>query len=160
MKHDAALREHLVKLLDWKDGHATFDAAVDGIPAEDRGKVPDGAAHSLWQLVEHLRLAQRDIVDFCLNPEYEEPDWPDDYWPSHPAAPSAAVWDDALAGYREDRTRMIDLARDTSLDLFGRIPHGTGQSYLREILLVADHNAYHIGQIVLVRRLLGNWPAA
>jgi hypothetical protein len=158
MKHDA-LREHLVKLLDWKDAHATFDAAVDGIPAEDRGKIPDGASHSLWQLIEHLRLAQRDIVDFCFNAAYEEPDWPDDYWPLHPEPPSAAVWDESIAGYREDRARMIEMAKDTSVDLFGRIPHGTGQTYMREILLLADHNAYHIGQIVLVRKLIGNWPA-
>ena len=159
MKPDASLREHLVKLLDWKDAHATFDAAVEGVPQADRGVVPEGASHSLWQLVEHLRLAQRDILDFCVNPAYEEPDWPDDYWPRDPAPPSAGAWDESLAGYREDRDRLIALAKDTSLDLHQRIAHGTGQTVLREILLVADHNAYHIGQIVLVRRLIGSWPA-
>ncbi|HET9250842.1 MAG TPA: DinB family protein [Candidatus Eisenbacteria bacterium] len=160
MNADASLREHLVALLDWKDAHATFDKAVEGVAAEDRGKVPDGATHSIWQVVEHLRLAQRDILDFCVNAKYEEPDWPDDYWPLNPAPPSAAAWDESLAGYREDRGRMMDLAKDASTDLFARIPHGTGQTYLREILLVADHNAYHIGQIVLIRRLLGIWPGA
>ena len=159
MKPDASLREHLVKLLDWKDAHATFDAAVDGVSQADRGVVPEGATHSLWQLVEHLRLAQRDILDFCVNPGYEEPDWPDDYWPRDPVPPSAGAWDESLAGYREDRDRLIALAKDTSLDLHQKIPHGTGQTVLRELLLVADHNAYHIGQIVLVRRLLGSWPA-
>ena len=158
MKSEASLREHLVELLDWKDAHATFDKAVDGIPVEDRGRVPEGALHSLWQVVEHLRLAQKDILDFCVNAGYQEPDWPDDYWPQDPVPPSAEAWDECLAGYREDRARMMKLAKDTSLDLFSRIPHGTGQTYLREILLVADHNAYHIGQIVLLRRLLGNWP--
>ena len=160
MKPDASLRDHLVKLLDWKDSHATFDAAVEGIPIEDRGKIPPGASHSLWQLVEHLRLAQHDIHDFCVHAEYEEMDWPDDYWPFDPVPPSETEWDESLAGYREDRALMIELARNDSIDLHARIPHGTGQSYLREILLVADHNAYHIGQIVLVRKLLGCWPAA
>ena len=158
MKSEASLREQLVALLDWKDAHATFDRSVEGVPLEDRGKVPDGATHSLWQIVEHLRLAQKDILDFCVNPAYEEPDWPDDYWPLNPVPPSDEAWDAAILAYREDRVRVMELAKDTSLDLFTRIPHGTGQTYLREILLVADHNAYHIGQIVLLRRLLGNWP--
>lgn len=159
MKSEASFREHLVALLDWKDAHATFDKAVEGVGDADRGKVPDGATHSIWQVVEHLRLAQKDILDFCVNAEYEEPDWPDDYWPMNPVPPGAEAWEESLAGYREDRARMMDLARDASRDLFARIPHGTGQTYLREILLVADHNAYHIGQIVLLRRLLGSWPA-
>ena len=160
MKPDASLREHLVQLLDWKDAHASFDAAVEGVPIEHRGAVPPGASHSLWQLVEHLRLAQHDIHDFCVNPGYEEMDWPDDYWPFDPAPPSPEAWDESLKGYREDRTRMIELAKDTAVDLHARIPHGTGQTYLREILLVADHNAYHIGQIVFVRKMLGSWPAS
>ena len=160
MKSEASLREQLVALLDWKDAHATFDRSVEEVPLEDRGKVPEGATHSLWQIVEHLRLAQKDILDFCVNPAYEEPDWPDDYWPLNPVPPSDEAWDAAILGYREDRVRMMELAKDTSLDLFSRIPHGAGQTYLREILLVADHNAYHIGQIVLLRRLLGNWPGA
>ena len=158
MKADPALREHLVALLDWKDAHVTFDKAVEGVSSGDRGRVPDGATHSLWQVVEHLRLAQKDILDFCVNATYEEPDWPDDYWPMNPAPPSDEAWEECLAGYREDRTRMMDLAKNESVDLFSRIPHGTGQTVLREILLVADHNAYHIGQIVLLRRLLGSWP--
>lgn len=156
---DASLREHLAKLLDWKDAHATFDAAVEGIAPEDRGKLPEGAPHSLWQLVEHLRLAQHDILDFCVNASYEEPDWPDDYWPQ-PEPPSAEAWDESLAGYREDRARAIAIANDTSIDLHARIAHGAGQTYLRELLLIADHNAYHIGQIVLIRKILGSWPAS
>lgn len=160
MKPDASLRDHLVKLLDWKDAHASFDAAVEGVSIEHRGAVPPGASHSLWQLVEHLRLAQHDIHDFCVNPNYEEMDWPDDYWPFDPAPPSAGAWDESVAGYRADRARMIEIAKDASIDLHARIPHGTGQTYLREILLVADHNAYHIGQIVLVRKMLGSWPAS
>ena len=159
MKPDESLREHLVQLLDWKDAHASFDASVEGVAPEQRGVVPQGSVYSLWQLVEHLRLAQHDILDFCVNPKYEEMDWPDDYWPAEPEPPSDAAWEDSLAGYREDRNRFIALAKDTSLDLHQKIQHGTGQTYLREILLVADHNAYHIGQIVLVRRLLGSWPA-
>jgi hypothetical protein len=153
----SALREQLVKFLDWREAHLDFDAAVDGIPADLRGAVPPGLPHSPWQLLEHLRIAQHDILDFCVNPRYEEMKWPDDYWPAA-APPSAGAWDESLASYRRDRTAMQDLARDSKIDLYARIPHGSGQTYLREILLVVDHAAYHIGQLVLVRRLLGIWP--
>jgi hypothetical protein len=108
-------------------------------------------------LVEHLRLAQHDILDFCVNPEYEEMTWPDDYWPRQPAPPSAKAWDESLAAYRADLAKMQALVRDPAIDLFARVPQGTGQTYLREALLVADHTAYHVGQIVLVRRQLGIW---
>jgi uncharacterized damage-inducible protein DinB len=121
--------------------------------------VPEGLPYSPWQLLEHLRLAQHDILDFCLNPSYEEMNWPDDYWPASPSPPSAAAWDDSVAAYRRDLEAMQRLAGDPKIDLFATIPHGSGQTYLREILLVVDHAAYHIGQIVLVRRSLGNWKS-
>jgi hypothetical protein len=156
--NDSALRSHLVSLIDWHDAHVDFDTAVDAIPEDKRGRVATGASHSLWQLVEHLRRAQHDILDFCRNPGYRELRWPDDYWPEDPDPPPGA-WDDALAGYRADREAMQALARDPAIDLFAVIPHGSGQTYLREVLLVADHAAYHIGQIVLVRRMLGIWDA-
>ena len=158
MIDDKALRGQLVKLLDFEEAHVGFDRAVKGIPARLRGKVPAGAEHSLWQLVEHLRIAQDDILEFCRTAKYKKKKWPDDYWPASPAPRSASAWTKAIAAYRRDRKAFQRLAADTKRDLFATIPHGTGQTYLREILLAADHAAYHIGQIVAVRRLLGIWP--
>jgi hypothetical protein len=160
MTNDAALREQLKKLLDWDDAHVGFDKAVEGIPAELRGKKPDGAPYSAWQLLEHLRIAQHDILDFCRNPNYREMKWPDDYWPASAAPASAADWDASVKQFREDRTAFQDLAADPRIDLFAKIPHGQGQTYLREILLEADHAAYHIGELVVVRRLLGAWKSS
>ena len=151
------LRDQLVHYLDWHDAHADFDTAVKAIPATLRGAVPAGLPYSVWQLLEHLRLAQHDILDFCVNPSYKEMTWPEDYWPASASPPSEAAWDESIAAYRRDREAMQRLARDPAIDPFAAIPHGSGQTYLREILLVVDHAAYHIGQIVLVRRLLGNW---
>jgi uncharacterized damage-inducible protein DinB len=154
---DAPLRELVGRLLDWQDAHVAFDAAVDGIPPELRGAQPDGVPYSPWQLLEHIRVTQRDILDFCRDPAYEEPRWPEDYWPVSPVPPEADAWDASIAGVREDRDALKEMAADRALDLFAEIPHGTGQTYLRELLLVADHNAYHVGQLILVRRLLGIW---
>jgi len=159
MTTDAALREQVRKMLAWEDAHVGFDKAVEGIPAEMRGKQPGGAPYSPWQLVEHLRIAQKDILEFCRNPKYEEMKWPDDYWPTSPAPKSAAEWDDSVRRYHEDLKALQDLAADSSIDLFAKIPHGSGQTYLRELLLVADHTAYHVGQLVVVRRLLGIWKS-
>ena len=156
---NAALRAQLVTFLDWHDAHPDFDAAVDGMPPALRGAVPKGLPYSPWQLLEHLRLAQHDIHDFCVNASYREMKWPDDYWPSSPEPPSPGAWDESVAAYRRGREAMQRLAADQAIDLFAKIPHGSGQTYLREILLVVDHAAYHIGQIVLVRRLLGNWSS-
>ena len=159
MSADRPLREHLRKLLDWQDAHVDFDGAVENIAPDKRGSVPAGIPFSPWQLLEHLRITQHDILDFCRNPEYKERSWPKEYWPDAPAPPSASAWDESLAQYRRDRDQLIELAADASVDLFATIPHGTGQTYLRELLLVADHNAYHVGQLILVRRGLGIWPA-
>jgi uncharacterized damage-inducible protein DinB len=156
---DAALRELLSKQLAWEDAHASFDAAVANVPVEARGQQPAGVPHSLWQIVEHLRRAQHDILDFCRNADYQELKWPDDYWPPSPEPPQAGAWDESIAQYREDRRAFQDLTLDPDIDLYARIPHGSGQTYLREILLAADHAAYHVGQLVLVRRLLGIWSS-
>ena len=155
-----SIRDHLVRLLDWRDARVEYDVAVDGIGPEHRGKVPAGLPYSPWQLVEHIRIAQNDILDFCINASYREKQWPDDYWPSSPSPPSDAAWDESVAAYVRDRDALKQMVRDPKIDLTGKIPHGTGQTYLREVLLVADHAAYHVGEIVLVRRLLGIWPAA
>ena len=157
MTIDASLREHVRRLLAWKDAHADFDAAVADVPPHMRGTVPPGLPHSLWQLVEHIRTAQHDILDFCRNPNYKEMTWPDDYWPRSPAPPSEAAWEESLSRVRVDRAALQQLAGDRSIDLGTAIPHGKGQTYLRELLLVADHTAYHVGQLVIVRQLLGIW---
>lgn len=156
---DRALRVQLQRLLSWQDAHVGFDRAVKGIPPRLRGVAPEGFAHSPWQLVEHMRLAQQDILEFCRSPRYKEKTWPDDYWPQTPRPPSAAAWEKALASFRRERRAVQRLAADRRLNLFARIPHGSGQTYLREILLVADHTAYHVGQLVDVRRALGIWKS-
>jgi len=154
---EKALRAQLVKLLDFEEAHVGFDRAVTGIPPRVRGQLPAGAEHTLWQLLEHLRIAQADILEFCTTAKYKEKKWPDDYWPKPPGPRNAAAWSGAIAGYRRDRKALQRLAADPKIDLLAAIPHGTGQTYLREILLVADHNAYHLGQIVALRRRLGAW---
>ena len=157
MADEQALRAQLVKLLDFREAHVDFDRAVKGIPARFRGQRPRGVEHSLWQLVEHLRIAQADILEFCLAAKYTEKKWPDDYWPKSPVPPSAAAWSASIAGYRRERKALRQLAANRRIDLFATIPHGTGQTYLREILLVVDHGSYHVGQIVALRRQLGIW---
>ena len=152
-----AIRDLLSNALAWQDAHATFDDVVAGIPAEARGTQPAGLPYSAWQLVEHLRITQRDILDFCVDANYKEKKWPDDYWPSSPAPESAAAWDGSIRAFVADRKALQALAADTSLDLEAKIPHGSGQTYLRELVLIIDHSAYHVGQLVLVRRLLGVW---
>jgi hypothetical protein len=154
--NDDALREHLARVLDWGDAHATFDDAVQGIAPDLRGRRPDGLPYSPWELLEHLRITQRDILDFC-RPGYREMTWPDDYWPSSPEPPSSAAWDESVAAYRADRDALKAIALDRKQDLLAPVPDGTGQTYLREILLAADHAAYHVGELVAVRRLLGAW---
>jgi hypothetical protein len=155
---DQTLRTHLVRLLSWQDAHVSYDAAVTGLPEPLRGVRPAGLPYSPWELVEHLRLAQEDILDFCRNPEYRERSFPAEYWPASVQPPSAAAWDRSVAAHVNDREALVRLAADPGLDLCAGIPHGSGQTYLRELLLVADHGAYHVGQLVLVRRLLGCWP--
>lgn len=157
MADDTPYREQVRKLLDWEDAHVGFDAAVAGIPVALRGKAPRNVPHSPWQLVEHLRITQHDILDFCRNVDYTEMTWPDDYWPRTPTPPTAAAWTRSVRQFREDRAAMQQLAMDPGIDLTARIPHGSGQTYLRELVLAADHAAYHVGQLVLVRRLLGIW---
>jgi hypothetical protein len=157
MANDTATREMLARVLSWEDAHVGFETAIDGLPAGLRGVRPEGAPYSAWELVEHLRIAQRDILDFCRGSDYKELEWPKDYWPAAPTPPSDDAWDQSVAQFLSDRQALADLAKDSSRDLHARIPHGTGQTILRELLLVADHAAYHIGEIVLVRRLLGAW---
>ena len=158
MATNKALRVQLAEFVDWHHAHLGFDAAVKGIPPRLRGVVPKGFAHSIWQVVEHIRIAQADILDFCINPTYvHDMTWPDDYWPRTPAPRSAGAWTKAIAAIRRDRKAMQRLAMNPRIDLFAKIPHGSGQTYMRELLLVGDHAAYHISHIVDIRRALGNW---
>ena len=156
-----ALRDHLERVLDWEDAHVGFDKAVDGIPPDKRGARAAGFEHSPWQLLEHIRLAQEDILDFCVNAEYQHTmQWPDDYWPNTPAPPNQKAWAESVASYASSRKDLKRVARDVE-DLTATVPTGQGnQTYLRAILLVADHTAYHVGQLVAVRRALGIWPGS
>jgi hypothetical protein len=159
MTTERALRDLLSRLLDWEDAHVGFDKAVADLPAKMRGAHAPGAPHSPWQLLEHLRITQHDILDFCVNPNYKELDWPHDYWPAAAAPPSPAAWSESVEQFRHDRRALQRLAADASIDLTATIAHGSGQTYGRELVLVADHTAYHVGQLILVRQLLGIWHA-
>jgi hypothetical protein len=152
------IRVLIARLLDWEDAHAGFDKVVGGLPRKLRAQVPPGLPYSPWQLLEHLRLTQEDILDFCLNPGYKERHWPDDYWPKSSSPPSPNAWDESVARFRKDREALKQLALNPGVDLLGKVPAGEGQTYLRELLLVADHTAYHLGELVVVRRALGAWP--
>lgn len=154
---DRALREQLAAVLQWEDAHASLDRVVAGVPLPRWSAGAPGLPYTLWQLLEHIRLAQHDILDFCRNPGYTELRWPDDYWPPGGATPSAHDVSASITALREDRKALIALALDSKIDLFAAIPHGTGQTYLRELLLSADHTSYHLGQMVVVRRALGIW---
>ena len=156
-KNDKALRQHVVKLLKGRDAHADFEAAIKDFPVELRGKTPKGAEHSAWELLEHLRIAQWDILDFSRNPEYKAREWPREYWPETQAPPNANAWTKSVKAFQKDLQTMCDLVVDEKTDLFAKIPHGDGQTILREALVAADHNAYHLGEMVLLRRLLGAW---
>ncbi|QJW95767.1 DinB family protein [Frigoriglobus tundricola] len=152
------LREHVLYLLRGGGAHLSFDKAVEGVPPHLRGAKVDPVPHTPWRLLEHLRLAQWDILQFTIDPAHTSPDWPAGYWPDGDAPPDAKAWDRAIAAYRADNAAMQALVADPATDLFAPLPHGTGQTVLREALLVADHAAYHLGQMVVVRRLLGCWP--
>ena len=158
MSDTRLLREQLVRFLDWEESHVGFDKAVDGLPADKHGTRPAGFEHSAWQLLEHLRIAQEDIFDFCVNANYEHRmKWPDDYWPKNPAPPNAKAWTDSIASYIRSREDLKRLAGEVE-DLTAKVPTGKAtHTYLRAILLAADHAAYHVGQLVAVRRALGVW---
>ena len=154
--NEKALRDHLAQVLDWDHAHIRFDDAVKEFPRELRGKRPAGGPHSPWELLEHLRLAQADILEFTRDSTYVSKKYPDDYWPSSEAPPTESAWDESVAAFRADLRAFLDLVADESIDLYARVPNGDGQTVLREILLTADHNAYHVGQLMMVRRILSS----
>jgi hypothetical protein len=155
--NDAAVREHVINLLKGGNAHADFEAAIKDFSAALRGKRPKGAEHSPWEVLEHLRIAQWDILEFARNPQHKSPDFPAGYWPAAAAPADQKEWDKSVRAFRADLKAMCALVADESVDLYARIPHGDGQTILREALLTADHNAYHLGEMVLLRRLLGTW---
>jgi hypothetical protein len=153
-------REIVASALDWDQAHITLEGALAGLAPDDRGKRSKGHPHSVWQLLEHHRLAQRDLLDFCRNPNYaHDLKWPDDYWPKSPEPPSDEAWKETLEQIERDRADLAQFTIDGVPDLTAKIPQGTGQTYLRTVLVAIDHAAYHLGQIVDVRRLIGSWPA-
>lgn len=157
MPDESALRKQIARTLDWEEAHAGFDSAVEGLAPDLRGKAPPGLPYSPWQLVEHIRRTQADILEFCQAPTYSEKEWPKDYWPETAAPPTAKAWDDAIAAVRRGRKALAALTLNAKTDLTATVPNGTSQTYLREVLLVADHTAYHVGELIVVRRLLGAW---
>lgn len=155
---DSILREHLRKLLAGREAHVDWTSALKGVPEKLHGARPAGAPHSLWEILEHTRIAQWDILEFSRDPKHVSPDWPSGYWPKSPAPAHSADWDKSVKAFHHDLQEMVKLVTDLKADLAAPISHGSGQTILREALLLADHNAYHLGQFVLVRRLLNSWP--
>jgi hypothetical protein len=157
MDQEKKLRQQLAKMIDWGEAHADLAAAVGDFPAELRGRVPEGMPHSAWQLLEHIRIALWDIVEFCHNPRHKSPKWPEGYWPKTAAPPDEKAWQKSVAAIQENLEALRQLIADPKHDLFAPLPGGSGQTLLREALLAADHNSYHVGQLMLVRKALGAW---
>jgi hypothetical protein len=151
------VREQVLALLRGGNAHVGFDDAVKDFPAKLHGTKPPGAEHTAWQLLEHMRIAQWDILQFSRSSKHVSPEWPGGYWPKTGKPPNSDAWQKSIASFKKDLKAMQELVEDPKTDLHARIAHGTGQTIFREALLVADHNAYHVGQLVLLRRLLGAW---
>ncbi len=154
---DHALRQHLLYVLKGGGAHAKFDDVIAQVPANLRGAKAVGLPHSPWMLLEHMRIAQWDILEFSRNAKHVSPKFPDGYWPASEAPASDAAWTQSVTNFQKDLKAMEALVNNPKTDLFGKLPWGDGQTVLREALLVADHNAYHLAQIVDVLRLLGAW---
>lgn len=157
MESEKILKEHLLSLLEGGNAHIKFNDAVKNFPATKINKIPTNLPYSAWQLLEHMRITQNDILDFIENPEYEYISWPDDYWPSKSKKATKSDWEKTVSGFNKDSDKLKSIVRGSKTDFYSKIPHGKGQTILREILLVADHNAYHLGEFLVVRRALGLW---
>ena len=160
MSTDAVLREQLLQLLNGRNAHLTFDDAVAGFPLEYINVRPPNVSYTPWHLVEHLRIAQWDILEFVRDPAHVSPKWPEGYWPAPDAQATPELWETSLAAFRADLGAVSDLVREPSVDLTADLPHAPGYTYLREVLLVADHNAYHVGEFAILRQIMGTWPQA
>lgn len=159
MTESDKLRKQIAAVLDWGEAHVTFEAAVADFPVKLRGVRPAGLPYSGWEQLEHMRIAQSDMLEFSRDPEHVSPAWPSGYWPTSPAPQSEKAWDESVRLFQADRDAFQKLVLDPANDLLAPIPHGKGQTLLREALLTADHNSHHLGQLILVRRLLGAWKA-
>ena len=157
MSDDQAIRDHVLKLLKGRQGHVNFETVLANLPEEFQGKKPEGAPHTPWQLLEHMRIAQWDILEFSRDSKHVSPKFPEGYWPHSEAPSDDDTWQKSVTALGADLQAMADLVADPSTDLYAPIPHGSGQTILREALLLADPNAYHLGQLVLLRRLLNIW---
>jgi len=160
MMAEKSLREHLKELLLGGSAHIRFEEVLMDWPTKLRGQKPARLPYSPWQILEHMRIAQWDILEFSRDARHVSPDFPDGYWPQQHEPPDATAWENSVNVFQDELRQMQQLVEDPSVDLFARIPHGEGQTILREALLVADHNAYHLGQLVVLRRLLENWKGA
>jgi hypothetical protein len=158
MKNEEALRQQVAKMLDWGEAHVDFDKALSHMPFKEQGRLAPGLPYSAWQLLEHMRIALWDILEFSLGSQHKSPKWPEGYWPATVAPPDDKAWKQSVDSFLGDLEGMRKLIIDPASDLFQPLAHGTGQTLLREALLVADHNAYHLGQLVLVRKALSAWP--
>lgn len=158
MNDQDRLRQGVADLLRGGHAHVTLDQALEGLPAEQRAERPDGFPYSVWEVLEHMRIAQEDILRYTLDPDWRSPPWPEGYWPERPGAVDDETWSATHDGFVRDRDALIAMVQDPQRDLAGLLPHGEGRTYLRQALVAADHNAYHLGQIVAVRRALGAWP--
>jgi uncharacterized damage-inducible protein DinB len=152
--HESTLRSQLITALSGREAHVDFDSAVKDFPAHLRAVKPPGAPHTAWQLLEHMRIAQHDILEFSRDPSHQSPDWPEGYWPKNDAPPDAKAWDRSVQAFKHDFRELEKLAGDSHLDLYKPFAHGTGQNLLREILLVATHNSYHLGQLMFLKKQL------
>jgi DinB superfamily len=158
VNHDQALREQLIALLKGGGAHVHFMDAIEGFPEAKRGTFVEGLPHTGWQLMEHVRIAQWDILEFSRDAKHVSPGFPEGYWPKTPVPPDEAAWAKSVQGFQRDLQEMVKLVKNPKTDLCSPIPHGDGQTILREALVLADHNAYHLGQLVDLRRALGAWP--
>jgi len=157
MKQDQALRDQLTKLMQTGQAFTTLEELLANITAEDAGKTIPKLPYTLWKVIEHLRIALYDILEFSRDPNYESPAWPKGYWPAENAPANQAALDNSIEAIKAGLKEMIQLIQDSANDLFEPFAHGTGQNLLREAMLVAEHNAYHLGEILVIRRLLGIW---
>lgn len=158
MDSDKVLRAQLLELLRGGSAHMTFDEAVRDFPMDAVNARPPSVPYTPWHLLEHIRLTQRDILDFVREDSYEEGVWPDDYWPSPDAEADKRAWNETLAAFHEDLAALQGMVNDPATDLTALVPNGDGQTFIREVLLVADHNAYHIGEFAILRQVMGTWP--
>jgi hypothetical protein len=154
MKDDKSLREHVLYLLKGDGAHLDLDAVTQDLPTSARGQRPRGSPHSPWEVLEHLRIAQMDVLESTRNPNHASPEFPGGYWPNSPTPPDEKAWDESAAAFRADLRALTDLAANPSHDLLALIPNSDGQTILRKVFTVADHNAYHLGQLLLLRQLL------